>query len=123
MNQRSTIGSITNSAKVPSGTAMAAAMYIGSTSGQVQSANARTVNGAAPSVSMMQQRHRGDARAIHRGDQRNVDLRRAEAGKAAHRAGQHGNRQRDPEARVGDRGGKERVFGKIDQWLARARFS
>ena len=36
MNQRSTMGSITNSAKVPIGTAMAAAMYIGSTSGQVQ---------------------------------------------------------------------------------------
>ena len=36
MNQRSTIGSSTNSAQVPIGTAIAAAIDIGSTSRQVQ---------------------------------------------------------------------------------------
>lgn len=52
MNQRKMMGSMTSNANVPSGIAIAAQTYIGSTSRQAQCANARTVNGAVPTVSI-----------------------------------------------------------------------
>jgi len=57
----------------------------------------------------------GDARPVERADQRHIDQRRAEAGKAAHQSGQHRDSERQHKARIRDRGGKgSAVREKID---------
>ena len=61
-----------------------------------------------------QQGRRGDARLVDRGDQRDVDQRRAEAREAAHEAGQRRDREGCGKAAVGQRGRKGRQVGKVD---------
>ena len=58
-----------------------------------------------------QQRRRGDVRAVDRRDQRHVDQRRAEAGKAAHQAGEHGDADGAMKARVVQR--RRRKVGDV----------
>ena len=74
-------------------------------------ASARIVNGKAADRVDQQQRRRRDPRPVHRRDQRHINQRRAEAGKAAHQAGQGGNRHRAMEAGVGDGVGTAKICG------------
>ena len=61
-----------------------------------------------------QETRSADLRPVERAHQRHVDQRRAETGKAAHRAGQHRNAEREGKARVGGDGRESRGGGEID---------